>query len=89
MSVEHQRAITNVITKCDLVIQLRNQLIIENQYLIKKAIKIKFHTKNRQKKDELFSIGIDGLMLAIDLLEYNVNIRLLTDKLVISMFGVD
>ena len=39
MSVEHQRAITNVITKCDLVIQLRNQLIIENKYLIKKAIK--------------------------------------------------
>ena len=71
MSVEHQRAITNVITKCDLVIQLRNQLIIENQYLIKKAIKIKFHTKNRQKKDELFSIGIDGLMLAID--KYNLN----------------
>lgn len=32
---------------------------------------------------------ISGLMLAIDLLEYNVNIRLLTDKLVISMFGVD
>ena len=37
----------------------------------KKTIKIKFHTKNRQKKDELFSIGIDGLMLAID--KYNPN----------------
>ena len=66
MSVEHQRAITNVITKCDLVIQLRNQLIIENKYLIKKAIKIKFHTKNRQKKDELFFFFLNGLMLAID-----------------------
>ena len=54
MSVEHQRAITNVITKCDLVIQLRNQLIIENKYLIKKAIKIKFHTKIGKKKMNFF-----------------------------------
>lgn len=32
---------------------------------------------------------IDGLILVIDSLEYNINIKLLVDKLIISMFGVD
>ena len=32
---------------------------------------------------------INGLILIVDSLEYNVNLKLLMDKLVISMFGVD
>lgn len=32
---------------------------------------------------------INGLMLIVDSLEYNVNIKLLVDKLIISMFGVE
>lgn len=43
------------------------------------------------KKNTIIDIKrkITGLMLAIDMLEYNVNIKLLLDKLLISMFGVD
>jgi len=32
---------------------------------------------------------INGIILIVDSLEYNVNLKLLVDKLVISMFGVD
>ena len=32
---------------------------------------------------------ISGLIFIVDLLEFNINIKLLVDKLVISMFGVD
>lgn len=32
---------------------------------------------------------INGLILIVDALEYNVNLKLMMDKLVISMFGVD
>jgi len=44
-------------------------------------------TKNNTIED--IKKRITGLILIIDSLEYNVNLKLLVDKLMISMFGVD
>ena len=62
-----------------------NLLEIENDSLYKDIFD-KF-----SKKNTIVDIKrkITGLILAIDMLEYNVNIKLLLDKLLISMFGVE
>lgn len=44
-------------------------------------------TKNNTIED--IKRRINGLILIIDSLEYNINLKLLVDKLIISMFGVD
>ena len=47
--------------------------------------------KKLQKNNTIEDIKrkINGLVLIIDSFEYNINLKLLVDKLIISMFGVD
>lgn len=48
-----------------------------------------FDNFDKNNKIEDIKKKIVSLMLAVDSLEYNVNIKLLVDKLLLSMFGVD
>lgn len=72
-------------------------MIYENNLLLKMNIKV---DKNKNVEDLFDKIQknntikdiqkkINGLIFVIDSLEYNVNLKLLVDKLVILMFGVD
>lgn len=73
--------IINIYDKIMLKMLKANNDKIENEEIIDKIIKN--NTIEDVKK------RINGLILIIDSLEYNVNIKLLVDKLIISMFGVD
>lgn len=45
--------------------------------------------ENKDNTIEILKNKIDGIIKVIDSLEYNINLKLLVDKLVILMFGVD
>lgn len=73
--------IMNIYDKTMLKMLKVNNEKTEYEEIIDKII------KNNTIKD--IKKRIDGLILVIDSLEYNINIKLLVDKLIISMFGVD
>lgn len=75
-----------------------NDLVLIYEQLMLKMLKIDIQTIDydeefdkiiKNNKIEDIKRRINGLILIIDSLEYNVNLRLLVDKLVIEMFGVD
>lgn len=86
--IEGKNEIKNFLNKIiyiyekSLLIKLDCYTKKDNDYEIIDKI-VKNNTINDVKK------RISGLIEVIDLLEYNINIKLLVDKLIISMFGVE
>lgn len=77
-------------------LMLNNLILLYEQALLKKIGTISDITYNESfdklvnnYKIEDIKKRIEGLVSIVDALEYNVNLKLMMDKLVISMFGVD
>jgi len=81
----------------NMIKNLLNELIFIYEQLLLKKINIQNSIEDNEIFDktiknitiEDIQKRINAIIIIIDSLEYNVNLKLLVDKLVISMFGVD
>ena len=73
------------------VINMYDQIMLEILGVSEKKQEYEelFDKISKNNKIEDIKRRINGLIYIIDSLEYNINIKLLVDKLMISMFGVD